>query len=243
VDRAELRRLWDRESHKYLARGHALADFPLPAEFLPRLGEQVLDAGCGAGNYLGIYRRITARVVGLDFSESMARAAAQHGPVVQGDVQQLPFRSDVFDYVASHLVISHVLDGRAALAELARVTKPGGRLVVAVTNRLSFLAPMRTFMVQLGRYTLGPCRHYTVGTLRSEGAQLGLAVRRACAICKPPTAPNLWRAVPAWLGSGLDRIVHALYPLWGGDLAALLDKQIETPRCTTSTPRDSSSEH
>lgn len=239
MDRAELRRLWDRESHKYLAVSQTVADFPLPAEFLPQVGERVLDAGCGAGNHLGMYRRITADVVGLDFSESMTRAAAQHGAVVQGDVQQLPFRSGVFDYVASHLVISHVLDGRTALAELARVTKPGGRLVVAVTNRLSFLAPMRTLMVKLGRYTLGPCQHYTVGTLRSEGAPLGLAMRRACAICKPPTAPNLWRAGPAWLASSLDRIVHAIYPLWGGDLAALLEKA----RCANRPTQDSSREH
>lgn len=224
MKQAELRRLWNGQSAKYVERSSALADFPLPAEFLPRPGERVLDAGCGSGNVMGMYREITADVYGLDFSEAMTRAAARYGGAVQGDVQRLPFKGGTFAYVSSHVVINHVLDGSAALAELARVTKRGGRLVVVVTNRLSFLAPQRALMMRLGKYTLGTCRHYTLPMLRGEGRTHGLSVRRFYTIPKVPTAPTPLRYFTSWLGYAMDQMVRAVYPRWGGDLAVLFEK-------------------
>ena len=225
MTQAELRRLWNAESDKYLARGSALADFPLPLDFLPRPHDKALDVGCGGGNYMGIYRQITTRVFGVDFSDSMTRAAARYGDVLQGDVQQLPVKDGVFDYTSSHLVINHVPDTYAALAELARVTKNGGRLVVVVPNRLSVLAAMRAVMIQLGRYPLGPCRHYAAATLGAEGQGLGLLVVRACAIPKVPTATQPLRKVAYWIGYLLDEAVRRVYGLWGGDLAILFEKR------------------
>lgn len=222
----ELRALWDGQAGKYVERGSAVADFPLPADWLPRSGDKTLDAGCGGGNGMGIYRHITAYVFGLDFSPTMARAAARYGSTVQGDVQLLPFRSDEFDYVSSHVVINHVLNTRAAFQELARVTKPGGRLVLVVPNWLSFLAPARVLMIKLGRYSLGPCRHYTLATLRAEGEECGLTVLRVATTPKTPTAGSVARQIPSWLGYALDHIVHTAYPLWGGDLAVLFEKRI-----------------
>ncbi len=220
----ELRRLWNAESEKYFARGSTLADFPLPADFLPRPGDKVLDAGCGSGNYMGIYRQVTKRVFGVDFSDSMTRAAARYGNVVQGDVQQLPMKDGAFDYTSSHLVINHVPDTYGALAELARVTKNGGRLVVVVPNRLSVLAAMRVVMRKLGKYPLGPCRHYAAATLGAEGRSLGLLVVRACAIRKVPTASRPVRKLASWIGCVLDEAARRVYVLWGGDLAVLFEK-------------------
>ena len=224
MGRGDRRELWNRESGKYVARAMALAEFPLPPTCLPRPGDWVLDAGCGAGNHLGMYRLITSTVFGVDLSDAMSRAAARHAVTVQGDVQLLPFRGAAFDYVSSHVVISHVPDSRAALAELARVTKAGGRLLLVVPNRWSFITPMRVLLVRLGKYTLGSCRHYTVGTLRAEGRAHGLRVVCAAAVQKLPTAPSRLRAVPAWLGYCLDEAVRRVYTLWGGDLAVLFEK-------------------
>lgn len=233
----DLRRLWDGESRKYVGRGDSLADFPLPAEFLPRAGERVLDAGCGAGNYLSMYRRITGEVFGVDFSSAMVSAATNCGRVVQGDIQQLPFGSAQFDYASSHVVISHVHDPRAALAELARITKPGGRLVVVVPNWLSFLAPARVLMIRLGKYSLGPCRHYSLFSLRREGAEHGLVVRRVHTVPKVPSAPSPLRSFFSWLGYGMDQAMRAAYPHWGGDLAVLFEKRAEpTVRSPLHTP-------
>lgn len=224
MKRDDLRQLWNRESHEYVNRGSALADFPLPQEFLPRPGEKALDAGCGAGNYMGMYRQITRTVFGLDFSDAMTKAAGRYGNTVQGDIQRIPFKGGAFEYVSSHVVINHVPDNRAALTELARVTKPGGRLVVVVPNRLSFLALLRTVMIRLGKYTLGPCRHYSVRSLRREGSEHELSLVRACTVPKVPTAPSLLRYIPSWLGYRMDQIAHCVYPLWGGDLAVLFQK-------------------
>jgi ubiquinone/menaquinone biosynthesis C-methylase UbiE len=220
----DLRRLWDAETEKYRHRSSALADFPLPAEFLPRPGERVLDAGCGAGTFMGMYRQITASVHGLDFSRAMARAAACHGPTVQGDVQWLPFRDQSFDYVSSHVVINHVLDDRRALAELARVSKTAGRVLVVVPNWVSFLAPGRVLMTALGRYTLGFSRHYTPSMLRRAGRRVGLSVQRMDTIPKKPTSSTAWRRLPSWSGYVLDQGLRRLHHLWGGDLAVLFEK-------------------
>jgi SAM-dependent methyltransferase len=221
----ELRALWDGEVGKYAERGSRDADFPLPADWLPRPGDKALDAGCGGGNYLAIYRRITPAVFGVDFSAAMTRAAARYGYTVQADVRRLPFRSDEFDYVSSYVVINHVLDSRAALEELARVARPGGRVLVVVPNWLSFLAPARTIMIKLGRYSLGPCRHYTPGMLRDEGAESGLNVSAVATIPKVPSATTPGRQIPSWIGYSLDHVLHAVVPSWGGDLAVLFEKR------------------
>lgn len=223
----DLRTLWDGQSTKYLEGSSALADFPLPAEFLPHPGDRALDAGCGGGNYMGMYRRITREVFGLDFSDAMTRAAARYGSTVQGDVQRLPLKSAAFEYVSSHVVINHVRDSRVALAELARVTAPGGRLVVVVPNRLSFVSLERMLMMKLGKYSLGPCRHYTVTMLRGEGSIHGLSLRRFYTVPKVPTAPTPLRWFASWLGYVMDQMVRAVCSQWGGDLAVLFEKNAQ----------------
>ena len=221
----DLRRIWDEGSAKYEQRSSLLSACPLPAEYLPHAGDKVLDAGCGAGNFLPMYQQIARAVFGLDFSFAMATAARRRGDVALGDVQRLPFANGEFTYVSSLLVINHVLDNCAALTELARVTQPCGRVVVLVPNRFSCLTPLRVLAIKLGKYSLGLCRHYTTTMLREEGAQNGLTLVRTCAVPKPPTAVNLLRYIPTLLGYTLDQIVRTVDPLWGGDLAVMFEKR------------------
>jgi SAM-dependent methyltransferase len=77
------------------------------------------------------------RYVGLDRTPAMLRraqrTAEQTGRVISlqiGDAMQLPYRDQVFDAVILHLIVAVVPDPRAALAEAARVVKPGGRLLI-----------------------------------------------------------------------------------------------------------------
>lgn len=123
----------------------------------PQDGERILDLGCGTGTLaIAIARAASGAVVsGLDADDAalgQARAKqARSGTSVQwsrGLAQNLPFPDGVFDAVVSSLFFHHLLrsDKRAALLEIARVIRPGGRLLIAdwgqpanVASRLLFL--------------------------------------------------------------------------------------------------------
>jgi ubiquinone/menaquinone biosynthesis C-methylase UbiE len=79
-----------------------------------------------------------AEVVGVDLSAGMLSRASRRGHrVAQGSVAALPFASGSFDAVCSFKVLAHVPEIRGAVEELARVVRPGGRLVLEFYNRRS----------------------------------------------------------------------------------------------------------
>jgi demethylmenaquinone methyltransferase/2-methoxy-6-polyprenyl-1,4-benzoquinol methylase len=102
---------------------------------LPVYG-RLLDVGTGTGDIAAAARRRspTVEVVGTDFTyEMMAAGKIQPErrdlPFVQGDTLALPFVDNCFDAVVSGFLVRNVVDRVAVLAEHARVTKPGGRVV------------------------------------------------------------------------------------------------------------------
>jgi SAM-dependent methyltransferase len=113
-----------------------------------RPGQLLLDAGCGEGRHcFGALER-GARVVGLDLDrDALARAAGplrargreagRLGAMLQGNAFQLPFADATFDRVICSEVMEHVHDYAAAARELARVTKPAGRIAVTVPTTTS----------------------------------------------------------------------------------------------------------
>lgn len=97
---------------------------------------RVLDNGCGVGEYLGRLAQQTPQAVGLEFEHERARAALRKAPqVVCGAGEHLPFPCDYFDLILSHEVLEHVQDDRAAVCEMVRALRPGGRLVLFCPNR------------------------------------------------------------------------------------------------------------
>jgi len=111
-------------------------------------GATLLDAGCGEGRHcFGALER-GARVVGLDLdhdslrlaNRALGRRAAELGTMggmLQGNTFALPFRDDSFDRVICAEVMEHVHDYAAAARELARVTRPGGRIAVTIPTATS----------------------------------------------------------------------------------------------------------
>jgi SAM-dependent methyltransferase len=106
--------------------------FDAVAEARPR---RVLEVGSGRGEFAErVARDLGADVIALDQSERMVELTRLRGvTAVVGDVQQLPFPDAVFDCAVAAWMLYHVPDLDRGLAELARVLRPGGRLV-AVTN-------------------------------------------------------------------------------------------------------------
>jgi SAM-dependent methyltransferase len=98
---------------------------------------RVLDAGCGMGRYLRIAASAGASLVGLDLSWSLlaARELTADLPrvaLVRGDLLRPPLAEGSFDHIYSLGVLDHTPDPRAAFLRLARLLRPGGRIVVWV---------------------------------------------------------------------------------------------------------------
>jgi ubiquinone/menaquinone biosynthesis C-methylase UbiE len=110
-------------------------------------GDRLLDAGCGLGEEARELARLagaTGEVTAIDLSRALVAEAQQrdNGAGVRyavGDITALDFTDETFDAVRSERVIQHVRDPDAAIAELARVTIPGGRVCVIDTDWESFL--------------------------------------------------------------------------------------------------------
>ncbi len=101
-------------------------------------GADVLEVGCGTGLILQRLAPLARRVVGVDLSAGMLRKARDRVPsVVQGSALALPFPDRSFDVAVSFKVLAHVPDVRAAVAEMARVVRPGGHLAIEFYNRHS----------------------------------------------------------------------------------------------------------
>jgi ubiquinone/menaquinone biosynthesis C-methylase UbiE len=108
----------------------------------PVRGEKILDAGSGTGLFTREFIVRGADVVGLDISWAMLRRAKEKNDVfskrgVTGDMALLPFADGVFDKTVSITALEFIGDEKRSVAELFRVTKPGGSVVVATLNSLS----------------------------------------------------------------------------------------------------------
>jgi demethylmenaquinone methyltransferase / 2-methoxy-6-polyprenyl-1,4-benzoquinol methylase len=101
-------------------------------------GDRVLDACCGTGDLAVEAERRGGRVVGLDFSPKMLeRARRKSGAIewVEGDALALPFADAEFDAATVGFGVRNLSDLEAGLRELARVVRPGGKLVVLEITR------------------------------------------------------------------------------------------------------------
>ncbi|MFL5823427.1 MAG: class I SAM-dependent methyltransferase [Solirubrobacteraceae bacterium] len=128
-----MRAMLDLDEHHWWYRGRRrivdaqLAQLPLPSQ------AAILDAGCGSGRMLQELARY-GRVSGLELDPGAAELARKRGcgEVIVGEVEHLPWDSQSFDLVTSLDVVEHIADDRLALAELRRVCKVGGWLLLTV---------------------------------------------------------------------------------------------------------------
>ena len=156
-----------------------------------RPGERVLDVGAGTGVSTEELGRSGAFAVGADLSTGMlsaGRKVRKAVPLVAGDALKLPFPDAAFDAVTISFALRNVVDTEAALRELGRVTRTGGRLVVCEfshptvapfrTVYMSYL--MRSLPVVARRVSSNPDAYvYLAESIRAWPDQEGLAARIA----------------------------------------------------------------
>jgi ubiquinone/menaquinone biosynthesis C-methylase UbiE len=106
-------------------------------------GSQVLDVGCGEGRFCRMLAARRASVVGIDPTTALieaARRSGQGGSYVEGVAEQLPFEDCSFDLVVSYLTLIDVSDANKSIAEMARVVRSAGRIVIANLNSFTTAA-------------------------------------------------------------------------------------------------------
>ena len=99
-------------------------------------GKRVLDVGCGKGRFARILkeRNPSAEIWGLDISAEMLRYVPEGIQTKQGAMTDLPFPDAWFDATYATESLEHAVEIEAAVAEMCRVTRPGGRVVIIDKN-------------------------------------------------------------------------------------------------------------
>ena len=195
-----------------------------------RIEGRLLDNGCGVGEYLARIAGAAAGAHGLEFDLDRARAAAsraRRASITCAAGEHLPYATASFDLVLSHEVLEHVVDDRAAAAEIVRLLRPGGRLVLFVPNRGY---PFETHGVYWrGRYRFGniPLVNYLPRSWRDRLAPHVRAYRAA-------EVARLFQGLPVaildrrLLFGGYDNLI-ARWPRLGVLLRRLLQTLERTP--------------
>jgi ubiquinone/menaquinone biosynthesis C-methylase UbiE len=127
---------------------HELLD-ELESDFVGRFGtaRDVLEVGCGTGLVLERITRFARSARGVDLSPGMLARARERGlDVLEGSATELPFADASFDVACSFKVLAHVPQIEKALAEMARVTRPGGVVIAEFYNPFS----LRGLLKRLG---------------------------------------------------------------------------------------------
>ena len=157
------REFFDRvEQHRYEKEWH----IPAAAGFASTRGLKVLEIGCGVGTDGLQFARAGADYTGVDLTEAAVGLARKNfasagvaGEFRMSDAESLDFADESFDVVYSHGVLHHTPDIEAAVREIHRVLKPGGRAIVMLYHRGSY------------NYRIGirVLRRAGAGLLRSDG--------------------------------------------------------------------------
>jgi SAM-dependent methyltransferase len=101
-----------------------------------RIRGNILENGCGVGMYVEHLSPFGGTVIGLEYDFERAAEAGTNSPhIINAAGESIPLPSGTFELILSHEVIEHVQDDRAAIQEMVRTLKPGGRITLFCPNR------------------------------------------------------------------------------------------------------------
>ena len=126
--------------------------------------ERALDVGTGAGTLALALAPLVREVVGVDLVPELLEEARRDAPAnvtfVEGDAAKLPFEDFSFDLVCSRRTLHHVSRPELAVAELTRVTRPGGRIFV--DDQIAPVDPLAAFELDRFERARDPSHHRTL---------------------------------------------------------------------------------
>lgn len=169
---------------------------------------RVADVGCGTSRSIRLLEEAGARVVGVDADAGMLGVTRRrvHGTLVRGNAERLPFRTGLFDIALAVTVLESVREPECALAEMARVTRLGGLVVIGTLN------PSGPWGLwhrrRLAAEPWSDARFLSRARLLSLGSKIGKAQIRGTLY-----APGELRGL-AFIGSLLESSGTA-FPRWG----------------------------
>ena len=173
-------------------------------------GRCMLDVGCGDGTLARVAASRGAFVTGIDSDPAMlavARARTRDAEIgasfLEGRVEHLPFPDASFDVVAAITVMCFVPGAAGAVREMARVLRPGGRLVIGELGRYSSWAAMRRVRGWFNSPTWKAARFRSAAELRDLAEQAGLSVIEVSGAVYYPPIPLIARVLAPldpWFG-------------------------------------------
>ena len=184
-------------------------------------GCKVLDVGCGDVEFAVDLTKRGATVVGIDASAEMIDAAKGRAKLQNADVgfqvamaEHLPFPAGQFDVVTAITILCFVDDAAPVFREIARVLRPGGRLVIGELGKWSTWAAGRRFRAWLGSPLWSRGRFRTGNELRNLAEEVGLIVKAVRGAVYYPR----W-GVAAWVLSSLDPVLSRHTTIGAGFVA------------------------
>ncbi len=168
----EYRVMFETEDNYWWYRGLRTLVHTVLARYAPRQ-VAILDAGCGTGANLQLMQSY-GRAIGIDLSQQAIEFCRARGipndRAFQASLTDLPFCPGEFDLVLSFDVICNIPDDAQALAEIARVLRPGGRLITQL--------PAYQWLWSTHDVAVGHQRRYSARELRGKVTKAGLVVER-----------------------------------------------------------------